>query len=114
MSISISSFQTPEAVLKRADTLLEVGNREDSTLLLLEALKHKKFRQAQTNAHKSIAQKVLKIAVEDQEMDIARDALIAYRSLTQQTDAESLGQVTLSGFSRNSYFPYSYFRSPLY
>ncbi|CAB3403650.1 unnamed protein product [Caenorhabditis bovis] len=85
-------FQKPEAALKRAQELIQVGKDADALDTLHDTIKAKRHKQW-TTVHEQIMIKHMELCVELKKHHLAKDALFQYKALTQQVNVKSLETV---------------------
>ncbi|GMR42102.1 hypothetical protein PMAYCL1PPCAC_12297 [Pristionchus mayeri] len=85
-------FQKPEAALKRAHELIQVGKEQDALDTLHDTIKARRHKQW-SQMHEQIMLKHLELCVSLRKPHVAKDALFQYKALTQQVAVESLEKV---------------------
>ncbi|GMT19012.1 hypothetical protein PFISCL1PPCAC_10309, partial [Pristionchus fissidentatus] len=85
-------FQKPEAALKRAQELIQVGKEQDALDTLHDTIKARRHKQW-SQMHEQIMLKHLELCVSLRKPHVAKDALFQYKALTQQVAVESLEKV---------------------
>ncbi|KAF4716808.1 eukaryotic translation initiation factor 3 subunit A [Perkinsus olseni] len=86
----MSYYIRPEAVLKRADELIEIGEYQAAIDLLGQAASSRRFKYNFTPAVEAIMEKFLRLCVQMKQIRQAKEGLIQYRSITQHTQVQSL------------------------
>ncbi|KAF4664660.1 eukaryotic translation initiation factor 3 subunit A [Perkinsus chesapeaki] len=86
----MSYYIRPEAVLKRADELIEIGEYQAAIDLLGQAAASRRFKYNFTPAVEAIMEKFLRLCVQMKQVKQAKEGLIQYRSITQHTQVQSL------------------------
>lgn len=92
----MSQFQKPENALKRAEELIEVGNKKNALDVLKEALNHRKWRNNWTQTIEQIVIKHLELCVDLKKIHYAKDGLHQYRGTCQAANIGSLEFVVQS------------------
>ncbi|EGT56636.1 hypothetical protein CAEBREN_02089 [Caenorhabditis brenneri] len=85
-------FQKPEAALKRAEELIQVGKESDALDTLHDTIKARRHKQW-TTVHEQIMIKHMELCVDLKKQHLAKDALFQYKALTQQINVKSLETV---------------------
>lgn len=85
-------FQKPEAALKRAEELIQVGKEADALDTLHDTIKARRHKQW-TTVHEQIMIKHMELCVDLKKQHLAKDALFQYKALTQQINVKSLETV---------------------
>ncbi|EFP04231.1 CRE-EGL-45 protein [Caenorhabditis remanei] len=85
-------FQKPEAALKRAEELIQVGKESDALDTLHDTIKARRHKQW-TQTHEAIMIKHMELCVDLKKQHLAKDALFQYKALTQQINVKSLETV---------------------
>ncbi|CAA7018249.1 unnamed protein product [Microthlaspi erraticum] len=88
----MANFAKPENALKRADELINVGQKQDALQALHDLITSKRYRAWQKPLEK-IMFKYLDLCVELKRGRYAKDGLIQYRIVCQQVNVSSLEEV---------------------
>jgi len=86
----MAQFQKPENALKRAEELIEVGNKKNALDTLKDALNNRKWRNNWSPTIEKIIIKYLELCVELKKISYAREGLIQYRGTCQAANIGSL------------------------
>lgn len=90
--ISMSTFAKPENALKRAEELINVGQKQDALQALHDLITSKRYRAWQKTLEK-IMFKYIELCVDMRKGRYAKDGLIQYRIVCQQVNVNSLEEV---------------------
>ncbi|CAL0310425.1 unnamed protein product [Lupinus luteus] len=88
----MSQFLKPENALKRAEELINVGQKQDALQTLHDLITSKRYRAWQKTLEK-IMLKYIDLCVEMRKGRYAKDGLIQYRIICQQVNVGSLEEV---------------------
>ncbi|KAK6915640.1 Proteasome component (PCI) domain, partial [Dillenia turbinata] len=88
----MSNFAKPDSTLKRADELINVGQKQDALQVLHDLITSKRYRAWQ-KTHERIMFKYVELCVEMRRGRFAKDGLIQYRIICQQVNVSSLEEV---------------------
>ncbi|KAL9248135.1 hypothetical protein vseg_021492 [Gypsophila vaccaria] len=88
----MSTFAKPENALKRAEELINVGQKQDALQALHDLITSKKYRAWQKTLEK-IMFKYIELCVDMRKGRYAKDGLIQYRIVCQQVNVNSLEEV---------------------
>ncbi|XP_021771527.1 eukaryotic translation initiation factor 3 subunit A-like [Chenopodium quinoa] len=88
----MSTFAKPENALKRAEELINVGQKQDALQALHDLITSKRYRAWQKTLEK-IMFKYIDLCVEMRKGRYAKDGLIQYRIVCQQVNVNSLEEV---------------------
>lgn len=90
--INMSTFAKPENALKRAEELINVGQKQDALQALHDLITSKRYRAWQKMLEK-IMFKYIELCVDMRKGRYAKDGLIQYRIVCQQVNVNSLEEV---------------------
>lgn len=88
----MATFAKPENALKRAEELINVGQKQDALQSLHDLITSKRYRAWQ-KTHEKIMFKYIELCVEMRRGRYAKDGLIQYRIICQQVNVNSLEEV---------------------
>ncbi|KAM0016340.1 putative proteasome component (PCI) domain, eukaryotic translation initiation factor 3 subunit A [Helianthus debilis subsp. tardiflorus] len=88
----MATFAKPENALKRAEELINVGQKQDALQALHDLITSKRYRAWQ-KTHEKIMFKYIELCVEMRRGRFAKDGLIQYRIICQQVNVNSLEEV---------------------
>ncbi|KAK6141225.1 hypothetical protein DH2020_025022 [Rehmannia glutinosa] len=88
----MATFARPENALKRAEELINVGQKQEALEALHSFITSRRYR-AWTKIHEKIMFKVMDLCVDMRRGRHAKDALIQYRGICQQVNITSLEEV---------------------
>ncbi|KAK1370744.1 Eukaryotic translation initiation factor 3 subunit A [Heracleum sosnowskyi] len=88
----MSNFAKPENALKRAEELINVGQKQDALQSLHDLITSKRYRAWQ-KTHEKIMFKYIELCVDMRRGRFAKDGLIQYRIICQQVNVSSLEEV---------------------
>nr|GEV18039.1 eukaryotic translation initiation factor 3 subunit A-like [Tanacetum cinerariifolium] len=88
----MATFAKPENALKRAEELINVGQKQDALQVLHDLITSKRYRAWQ-KTHEKIMFKYIELCVEMRRGRFAKDGLIQYRIICQQVNVTSLEEV---------------------
>ncbi|TMW91820.1 hypothetical protein EJD97_013842 [Solanum chilense] len=88
----MANFAKPESALKRAEELINVGQKQEALQALHDLITSRRYR-AWTKTHERIMFKYVELCVEMRRGRFAKDGLIQYRSVCQQVNISSLEEV---------------------
>ncbi|XP_074311613.1 eukaryotic translation initiation factor 3 subunit A-like [Silene latifolia] len=88
----MSTFAKPENALKRAEELINVGQKQDALQALHDLITSKRYRAWQ-KALEKIMFKFIELCVDMRKGRFAKDGLIQYRIVCQQVNVNSLEEV---------------------
>ncbi|OAY42365.1 eukaryotic translation initiation factor 3 subunit A [Manihot esculenta] len=88
----MSTFAKPENALKRAEELINVGQKQDALQALHDLITSKRYRAWQKTLEK-IMFKYVELCVDMRRGRFAKDGLIQYRIVCQQVNVNSLEEV---------------------
>ncbi|KNA19333.1 hypothetical protein SOVF_060490 [Spinacia oleracea] len=88
----MSTFAKPENALKRAEELINVGQKQDALQALHDLITSKRYRAWQKTLEK-IMFKYIELCVDMRKGRYAKDGLIQYRIVCQQVNVNSLEEV---------------------
>ncbi|KAJ4849475.1 Eukaryotic translation initiation factor 3 subunit A [Turnera subulata] len=88
----MAAFSKPENALKRADELINVGQKTDALQALHDLITSKRYRAWQKTLEK-IMMKYVELCVDLRKGRYAKDGLIQYRIVCQQVNVTSLEEV---------------------
>ncbi|KAK7245252.1 hypothetical protein RIF29_40088 [Crotalaria pallida] len=88
----MSQFLKPENAFKRAEELINVGQKQDALQVLHDLITSKRYRAWQKPMEK-IMFKYIELCVEMRKGRFAKDGLIQYRIICQQVNVSSLEEV---------------------
>ncbi|XP_050221099.1 eukaryotic translation initiation factor 3 subunit A [Mercurialis annua] len=88
----MATFAKPENALKRAEELINVGQKQDALQALHDLITSKRYRAWQKTLEK-IMFKYVELCVEMRRGRFAKDGLIQYRIVCQQVNVNSLEEV---------------------
>ncbi|KAM7481730.1 hypothetical protein LguiB_006313 [Lonicera macranthoides] len=88
----MSTFAKPENALKRAEELINVGQKQDALQALHDLITSKRYRAWQ-KTHEKIMFKYIELCVDMRRGRFAKDGLIQYRIICQQVNVNSLEEV---------------------
>jgi translation initiation factor 3 subunit A len=88
----MSTFAKPENALKRAEELINVGQKQDALQALHDLITSKRYRAWQ-KTHEKIMFKYIELCVDMQRGRYAKDGLIQYRIICTQVNVNSLEEV---------------------
>ncbi|GAV87136.1 PCI domain-containing protein [Cephalotus follicularis] len=88
----MATFAKPENALKRADELVNVGQKQDALQVLHDLITSKRYRAWQ-KTYERIMFKHVELCVEMRRGRFAKDGLIQYRIVCQQVNVSSLEEV---------------------
>ncbi|CAI9762036.1 unnamed protein product [Fraxinus pennsylvanica] len=88
----MTSFARPENALKRAEELINVGQKQEALEALHSFITSRRYR-AWTRTHEKILFKYVELCVDMRRGRHAKDGLIQYRSICQQVNINSLEEV---------------------
>ncbi|KAK2363243.1 eukaryotic translation initiation factor 3 subunit A [Trifolium repens] len=86
------SYLKPDIALKRAEDLINVGQKQEALYTLHDLITSKRYRTWQ-KTHELIIFKYVKLCVEMRKGQFAKDGLIQYRSICQNVNVSSLEEV---------------------
>jgi len=86
-------MQKPENALALAERQIGIDRKQDALQTLHAALLHKKFKHEWKAVIEKIMNRHLELCVELRKMKMARDGLYQYRTMSQQSNPESLKDV---------------------
>ncbi|KAH0720874.1 hypothetical protein KY285_005752 [Solanum tuberosum] len=88
----MANFAKPESALKRAEELINVGQKQEALQALHDLITSRRYR-AWTKTHERIMFKYVELCVDMRRGRFAKDGLIQYRSVCQQVNISSLEEV---------------------
>ncbi|XP_076927506.1 eukaryotic translation initiation factor 3 subunit A [Bidens hawaiensis] len=88
----MATFAKPENALKRAEELINVGQKQEALQVLHDVITSKRYRAWQ-KTHEKIMFKYIELSVELRRGRFAKDGLIQYRIICQQVNVNSLEEV---------------------
>ncbi|KAL7591610.1 hypothetical protein Lser_V15G33844 [Lactuca serriola] len=88
----MATFAKPENALKRAEELINVGQKQDALQALHDLITSKRYRAWQ-KTHEKIMFKYIELCVDMRRGRFAKDGLIQYRIICQQVNVNSLEEV---------------------
>ncbi|KAL9331888.1 hypothetical protein ACSQ67_001498 [Phaseolus vulgaris] len=88
----MTSFLKPENALKRAEELINVGQKQDALQTLHDLITSKRYRAWQKTLER-IMFKYVELCVDMRKGQFAKDGLIQYRIICQQVNVSSLEEV---------------------
>ncbi|MFS7919180.1 putative proteasome component (PCI) domain, eukaryotic translation initiation factor 3 subunit A [Helianthus anomalus] len=88
----MATFAKPENALKRAEELINVGQKQDALQALHDLITSKRYRAWQ-KTHEKIMFKYIDLCVDMRRGGFAKDGLIQYRIICQQVNVNSLEEV---------------------
>ncbi|KAK6778627.1 hypothetical protein RDI58_025345 [Solanum bulbocastanum] len=88
----MATFAKPESALKRAEELINVGQKQEALQALHDLITSRRYR-AWTKTHERIMFKYVELCVDMRRGRFAKDGLIQYRSVCQQVNISSLEEV---------------------
>ncbi|KAL3357060.1 hypothetical protein AABB24_017639 [Solanum stoloniferum] len=88
----MANFAKPESALKRAEELINVGQKQEALQALHDLITSRRYR-AWTKTHERIMFKYVELCVDIRRGRFAKDGLIQYRSVCQQVNISSLEEV---------------------
>ncbi|KAK9073903.1 hypothetical protein SSX86_006497 [Deinandra increscens subsp. villosa] len=88
----MANFAKPENALKRAEELINVGQKQDALQVLHDLITSKRYRAWQ-KTHEKIMFKYIELCVDMRRGRFAKDGLIQYRNICQQVNVTSLEEV---------------------
>nr|XP_043624538.1 eukaryotic translation initiation factor 3 subunit A-like [Erigeron canadensis] len=88
----MASFAKPDNTLKRAEELINVGQKQDALQVLHDLIKSRRYRAWQ-KTHEKIMFKYVELCVELKRGRFAKDGLIQYRNICQQVNVSSFEEV---------------------
>ncbi|KAL2485245.1 Eukaryotic translation initiation factor 3 subunit A [Abeliophyllum distichum] len=88
----MATFARPENALKRAEELINVGQKQEALEALHSFITSRRYR-AWTRTHEKILFKYVELCVDMRRGRHAKDGLIQYRSICQQVNINSLEEV---------------------
>ncbi|KAI4300137.1 hypothetical protein L6164_033548 [Bauhinia variegata] len=88
----MASYSKPENALKRAEELINVGQKQDALQTLHDLITSKRYRAWQKTLER-IMFKYVELCVEMRKGRFAKDGLIQYRIICQQVNVSSLEEV---------------------
>ncbi|XP_073037677.1 eukaryotic translation initiation factor 3 subunit A-like isoform X1 [Primulina eburnea] len=88
----MATFARPENALKRAEELINVGQKQESLEALHSFITSRRYR-AWTRTHEKIMLKYVELCVDMRRGRYAKDGLIQYRGICQQVNITSLEEV---------------------
>ncbi|CAH1419341.1 unnamed protein product [Lactuca virosa] len=88
----MSTFAKPENALKRAEELINVGQKQDALQALHDLITSKRYRAWQ-KTHEKMMFKYTELCVDMRRGRFAKDGLIQYRIICQQVNVNSLEEV---------------------
>ncbi|KAL8088616.1 eukaryotic translation initiation factor 3 subunit A-like isoform X2 [Apium graveolens] len=88
----MANFAKPENALKRAEELINVGQKQDALQSLHDLITSKRYRAWQ-KTHEKIMFKYIELCVDMRRGRFAKDGLIQYRIICQQVNVSSLEEV---------------------
>ncbi|KAG5582905.1 hypothetical protein H5410_053532 [Solanum commersonii] len=90
--LTMANFAKPESALKRAEELINVGQKQEALQALHDLITSRRYR-AWTKTHERIMFKYVELCVDMRRGRFAKDGLIQYRSVCQQVNISSLEEV---------------------
>ncbi|KAK4725014.1 hypothetical protein R3W88_027793 [Solanum pinnatisectum] len=88
----MATFAKPESALKRAEELINVGQKQEALQALHDLITSRRYR-AWTKTRERIMFKYVELCVDMRRGRFAKDGLIQYRSVCQQVNISSLEEV---------------------
>ncbi|KAI7740213.1 hypothetical protein M8C21_008366 [Ambrosia artemisiifolia] len=88
----MATFAKPENALKRAEELINVGQKQEALQALHDLITSKRYRAWQ-KTHEKIMFKYIELCVDMRRGRFAKDGLIQYRIICQQVNVNSLEEV---------------------
>ncbi|KAJ9538370.1 hypothetical protein OSB04_031103 [Centaurea solstitialis] len=88
----MATFAKPENALKRAEELINVGQKQDALQVLHDLITSRRYRAWQ-KTHEKIMLKYIELCVDMRRGRFAKDGLIQYRIICQQVNVNSLEEV---------------------
>ncbi|KAL3326772.1 hypothetical protein AABB24_037459 [Solanum stoloniferum] len=88
----MATFAKPESALKRAEELINVGQKQEALQALHDLITSRRYR-AWTKTHERIMFKYVELCVDMRRGRFAKDGLIQYRSVCQQVNISSLEEM---------------------
>ncbi|XP_024962459.1 eukaryotic translation initiation factor 3 subunit A-like [Cynara cardunculus var. scolymus] len=88
----MATFAKPENALKRAEELINVGQKQDALQVLHDLITSRRYRAWQ-KTHEKIMLKYIELCVDMRRGRFAKDGLIQYRIICQQVNINSLEEV---------------------
>ena len=84
----------PEAVLKRSEELINVGQASSALQALQEFTFSRRFKQGPSSSMEPLMDRFMELCVDQRRGRAAKDALMQYKNAFQNTDPQSICNVT--------------------